>query len=270
MCSSSCASIDNDYKSATPKINADHDIFQVPSSASHRISDIQVITFGGMSSRFWVLRKHISYMPKAYLTAKSMPFFAWQCISLTLAHREVDIVVKDDKDQNNLVKYILYKMRTIDGRAGSADQILKQMEKQGLENYKKKKSINNPNFGLKDMPHAYLTKVRLRNRLKVMRQTYQKYIIIKFRIKVSWIAFKHKMTISELFCTAIKKTLDQYIHEGRVQVNRRQQILQSQIFTRLQKGVNVNRIFLDIIKLNSSKIKGSYILTKMQNMIKQE
>jgi hypothetical protein len=27
MCSSSCASIDNDYKSATPKINADHDIF---------------------------------------------------------------------------------------------------------------------------------------------------------------------------------------------------------------------------------------------------
>ena len=27
MCSSSCASIDNDYKSATPKINADHIIF---------------------------------------------------------------------------------------------------------------------------------------------------------------------------------------------------------------------------------------------------
>lgn len=68
-------------------------------------------------------------MPKAYLKAESMPFFAWQCISLTLSHREVDIVIKDEKDQNNLVKYILYKMRTIDGRAGSADLILKQMEK---------------------------------------------------------------------------------------------------------------------------------------------
>lgn len=45
-------------------------------------------------------------------------------------------------------------MRTIDGRAGSADQILKLMEKQGLENYKRKKKIDNPKFGLKDMPHA--------------------------------------------------------------------------------------------------------------------
>lgn len=129
MCSSSCASIDNDYKMAVPKINPDHDIFQVRSSASHRIDDIKVITFGGMSSRFWVLRKHISYMPKGYLTSRSMPFFAWQCISLTLSHREVDIVIKEEKDQNNFVKYILYKMRTIDGRAGSADKILKLMEK---------------------------------------------------------------------------------------------------------------------------------------------
>ena len=125
MCSSSCASIDNDYKSFAPKINPDHDIFQVRSSASHSIADIKVITFGGMSSRFWVLRKHISYMPKNYLNAKSMPFFAWQCISLTLSHREIDIVVKDEKDQNNLVKYLLYKMRTVDGKAGSADKLLK-------------------------------------------------------------------------------------------------------------------------------------------------
>ena len=66
-----------------------------------------------------------------------------------------------------------------------------------------------------------------------MRQTYLKYIIIKFRIKVSWIAFKYKMTISELFCHAIKKTLDQYIHEGKYKINRKQLILQSQIFTRL-------------------------------------
>ena len=83
-----------------------------------------------------------------------MPFFAWQCISLTLSHREVDIVVKDEREQNNLVKYFLYKMRTIDGRAGSADKILKLMDKQGLENYKKMKGIDNPKFGLKDMPHA--------------------------------------------------------------------------------------------------------------------
>lgn len=32
-------------------------------------------------------------------------------------------------------------MRTLDGRAGSADKLLKLMEKQAIENYKKKKNI---------------------------------------------------------------------------------------------------------------------------------
>jgi hypothetical protein len=139
------------------------------SSASHSISDIKAITFGGLSSRFWVLRKHINYMPKGYQDAETMPYFAWQCISLTLAHREVDIVIKNEKEQNNLVKFLIYKLNTIDGRAGSADQLLEVMEKQGLENYRIKKHIQLSKFNIKDVPNAYLTKLRLRSKLKVMR-----------------------------------------------------------------------------------------------------
>lgn len=47
-----------------------------------------------------------------------------------------------------------------------------------------------------------------------MRQTYFKYIVIKFRIKVSWIAFTKKMTIQELFVNAIKKTYDELAKGG--------------------------------------------------------
>ena len=53
-----------------------------------------------------------------------MPYFAWQCISLTLSHREVDIVIKNEKEQNNLVKFLLYKLNTVDGKAGSANKLL--------------------------------------------------------------------------------------------------------------------------------------------------
>jgi hypothetical protein len=34
------------------------------SQASHSIKDINCMTFGAQSSRFWVLRKHINCMPK--------------------------------------------------------------------------------------------------------------------------------------------------------------------------------------------------------------
>lgn len=142
-------------------------------------------------------------MDTPYHTKQSMPFFAWQCMSIKLHHREVDIVVHDEKEQNNLVKYILYKINTIDGIAGSADKILTALENQGIENYRKTQKIPLSKFTVKDIPNAYLTRMRLKNKLNVMRQAYLKYIVIKFRIKVSWIAFTKKMTIMELFIRAI-------------------------------------------------------------------
>jgi hypothetical protein len=46
-----------------------------------------------------------------------------------------------------------------------------------------------------------------------------KYTIVKFRMKISWIAFKNKMTIVELFCTAILKSYNQLVTEGVFHVN---------------------------------------------------
>ena len=59
-------------------------------------------------------------------------------MTIKLSHREVDIVVHDEKEQNNLVKYLLYKINTINGTARSADKILAVLESQGIENYRKK------------------------------------------------------------------------------------------------------------------------------------
>ena len=64
------------------------------------------------------------------------------------------------------------------------------------------------------MPNAYLTRMRLKNKLNVMRQAYLKYTVIKFRIKISWIAFTKKMTIMELFVRAIQKSYEQLNREG--------------------------------------------------------
>ena len=50
------------------------------SHASCKVSDIEGIIFGGISSRFWLLRKHINSLDSESL--KNIPFYSWNCITL--------------------------------------------------------------------------------------------------------------------------------------------------------------------------------------------
>lgn len=53
---------------------------RVLSSSSCNIDDIKNFIVGGMSSRFWMLRKHINSLPRHLFT--KLPFYAWNCITL--------------------------------------------------------------------------------------------------------------------------------------------------------------------------------------------
>lgn len=80
--------------------NVDHetDFLKEKSSSSCRLTDITNIIYGGLSSRFWMLRKHINFT--RILRKKdelNFPFYAWECITLVLHHREVDLVIRDEK-----------------------------------------------------------------------------------------------------------------------------------------------------------------------------
>jgi len=65
------------------------------SSASCLVEDVIGISFGAFTSRFWALRKHINCLHDTQVD--KIRFYAWQCISLTLKHREVDLVFKNEK-----------------------------------------------------------------------------------------------------------------------------------------------------------------------------
>lgn len=68
-----------------------------PSSASCSLSQIKSISFGGFSSRFWSLRKHIISTEFQFQKPLNLPFYSWQCISLNLNNRDVDIVIKNER-----------------------------------------------------------------------------------------------------------------------------------------------------------------------------
>ena len=64
------------------------------SKASCKLSEIRGFIYGGFSSRFWMLRKHINQLEHSGL--ENLPFYAWQCITLQLDHRNIDLVIKDE------------------------------------------------------------------------------------------------------------------------------------------------------------------------------
>jgi len=67
------------------------------SSSSCKLSDIQGFIFGGLTSRFWMLRKHINSLSSEYFKKHTLPFYSWDCITLQLAEKEVYLVIKNEK-----------------------------------------------------------------------------------------------------------------------------------------------------------------------------
>ena len=76
------------------------------SSASCHIDDIVGFIYGAQSSRFWMLRKYLISM--SYQDEIKFDILkSWNCITLQLKNRDVDLVIQDEKDMKILLKYLV-------------------------------------------------------------------------------------------------------------------------------------------------------------------
>ena len=48
-----------------------------------------------------------------------VPFYAWQCITLQLRHRMVDLVIKNQQDMDDFLMILIDGMKTVDGNKNS-------------------------------------------------------------------------------------------------------------------------------------------------------
>lgn len=92
------------------------------SSSSFYVKDVKNIVYGGFSSRFWMLRKHIISMSKK--AVKNAPFFSWNCLTIDVGYREINLVIRGDKNMAKILKFLIWNIRTLDGKKGSADKVL--------------------------------------------------------------------------------------------------------------------------------------------------
>ena len=98
-----------------------HIIFRkTKSNATCNIDDIEGFFYGPFSSRFWMLRKHINSLDNTKGKKLKLPFYAWQCISLKLKHRTIDLVISNDKHMKTFIEFLILNIRTVDGVRDSA------------------------------------------------------------------------------------------------------------------------------------------------------
>lgn len=159
------------------------------SNASSRFEDIQSIMFGPMSARFWIYRKHMCCQES--LCESKVPFLAWQCLTIQLKNRNLDLVIKDEADMDRVLSILIYKMHTLDGYKNSSLP---------LENFiKSKKGAN-----MEQVRHT------------LVKKTLFKFKVLRIRMKISYIAFTKRLTIPQLIMQAIYKTHTDLVKDGSI------------------------------------------------------
>ena len=72
-----------DISSSDEELSDDEKLYKLrESNASFYISNVQSIIYGGVTSRFWLYRKHMNItQPRKFRTGE-IPFHAWECLTI--------------------------------------------------------------------------------------------------------------------------------------------------------------------------------------------
>ena len=114
-----------------------------------------------------------------------VPFYAWDCLTLKLKKRDINLVIRDQKNMERHLKFLIYSLNTIDGKKNSSLMIQHLSETKDLK--------------------------RLKHQL--MLKTMTKYKILALRCKISFLAFMKKQTITELILTQIISSHKKLVQE---------------------------------------------------------
>jgi hypothetical protein len=59
-----------------------------------------------------------------------VPFYSWECITLNLKNRDVNLVIRDQESMDSFIFILISEMETIDGKQGSAKEFLSYLNKE--------------------------------------------------------------------------------------------------------------------------------------------
>jgi len=163
----------------------------------------------------------------------SFPFFAWQCITLQIKGRCVDLVIKDDNAMNLFLRFLVQALNTMDGHQDSAQffidaATINEIERRERKLNKRVLKIRkvtpladdeeyDDSLELKRL-HDYEQRTIKEDMAKeIYRQTMFKYLLMRVRSKIAYHAFQKRMTINELIISQIYSSYKTLTRSGSIQ-----------------------------------------------------
>ena len=162
----------------------------VKSNASFNVKDIKGFIYGGLSSRFWMLRKHTNFLDKN--ACSNLPFYAWQCITIITKYREIDLVIQNEEHLILFIKYLIWQLESVDGIKKSARPIIDALNNDCQE------KIRLVTQCIKISPGKCF-QINQMNQQQLYTKIGTKYFILKIRLKLSYCAMIRGITIVEMF-----------------------------------------------------------------------
>ena len=165
----------------------------------------------------------LKYDKQAPGVKTSFPFFSWQCLSLCFETRTVDLVIKDPDQMDRLIKYLVQALDAVDGRANTGSffteaAVINEIQRQERRLNKKRLKARakileegdlasdeefSPSLNLECLKEEEKQEIRQKKQKEIYRQAMFKYTLMRVRQKISYHAFQQRMTVNELFLTAI-------------------------------------------------------------------
>lgn len=173
-----------------------------------------------------MMRKQISLMNPRQLT-NQLPFYAWDCITLSLKSGEdVFLLIKDEQEMMNFLKFLIYSLETIDGKRGSATPFIE-----------KKVFIENRRLGLYSDDHTVnLAKVENKIREDLMHKVLFKYKLMRVMQKISFQALKRRMTLKEHWFQQILVSFKLFRDSGQIESKTLAQSKEDKLYEAILNG----------------------------------
>lgn len=156
-----------------------------------------------------MLRKHFNNTDKEEMN--KLPFYSWNCITLQMKHRDVDLVIRNESDMEKVIKFLIYNLKTVDGAKNSALKLIKIVREDKLSQLSRC-----PIRGSIDPFKEIILNQQVE--WEIYNKVYFKYKILKFRHKLSYQAFVKHMTICEILMRGILNTYTVSDAEGTLEM----------------------------------------------------
>lgn len=154
---------------------------------------------------------------------------------------------------DHFLLFLVHSIRTIDGNRNSANGLLNLLNRAAIEKYKRdhKKGL---------ISKSVEQKIEQTNENSLFRKIHLKFIIMRVRAKISYMAFIRRMTVLELFLVTIKDTYKKLVRLNLIKssMNSKNEKEQQKLFDNLF-NYEISGFFKAIIEFNRESIKGTFI-----------